>query len=188
VNERTDVPPNRNARTEREPLDRPGESLGRKHFSDAVDLAHAATLLEWAGQPARICDVAKTIDIASDSIVQATAEYLDAKFAKERKITAAQISALEKKVDASDARSTLIKAENVNLRTEVGKLTSAIRAFDRTLSLDRARRGERRPKLPAAAKTTKTKPNGAKPPDGATLPDFIVKSAATPVQGKTVTQ
>jgi len=76
------------------------------HLPGAVDLAHAATLPEWAFQSARICDVAKTVDAGDAAFAEATVEFVGKKMGELRKIVDAQIGSVDRG-EGSDSSSML---------------------------------------------------------------------------------
>jgi peptidoglycan hydrolase CwlO-like protein len=122
-------------------------------MTDAVDLAHAATLEEWADKAPRIKDVVKTIDETTAAITQAMVEYVTKKVTGlERKITA---------LDAKVERIPTLELENANLHTEIAELKREIAAVDHKVEL----------RTPTKRATAKPKPNGGtKSRDAATLP------------------
>jgi septal ring factor EnvC (AmiA/AmiB activator) len=116
--------------------------FGRRHLPGSVDLAHAASLPEWASQPARIQDVAYSIDAASDAVIEATVEFVNKKL-DER---AAQTARLEKRFADLEKRLTLAELEAAALKSENARLERDIAALNQT---QRARRGPK-PAKPAA--------------------------------------
>ena len=76
----------------------------------AVDLAHAATLAEWATQPARIMDVTKTVNTAvnrlADFVVEAVAVG-DGELGREVDDLAAQIGDLSRRLERAELETQL---------------------------------------------------------------------------------
>jgi hypothetical protein len=122
---------------------------------DAVDLAYSASLPEFAGQPGRIMDVAKSIDVALDAVTQAMCEVVNQEMGSQQARVDAAIAGLVHRME-------LIERDTQGLRREVALLTRC---------LDRDRTAHK-----AAAKR-KPKANGK--PD-ASLPDFILKPTVPP--------
>lgn len=116
----------------------------------AVDLAHAATLAEWATQPARIMDVTKTVNTAvnrlADFVVEAVAVG-DGELGREVDDLAAQIGDLSRRLERAEL-------ENATLRREMELIAQCV--------------GSRAPKVAAAR--SKAKPKSS---DAGGLPDFV---------------
>jgi hypothetical protein len=136
---------------------------GRTHLPGAVDLFSLGANAEWGPQAARIMDVAETVDVASAAICQVFVEEMDA----QRKIAAAEIAAL-------DRRLALVELDNQALRAANDALKREVTLLGQCLDHDRALLARKAAPRSAAAKS-KPKANGAKPPDGATLPGFVTK-------------
>jgi hypothetical protein len=132
------------ARIAPEPKPKPLPS--RTYLPGSVDLAHAASLPEWAAQPARIMDVAFTVDAASDAVIEAAVEFVNKKLA-------AQTARLENRFTDLSSRSALIELDCANLRATNAELRRDIAVLNARLDVDQAQRAQRRPKpVKAAAK------------------------------------
>jgi septal ring factor EnvC (AmiA/AmiB activator) len=118
-------------------LKRGGGFVQRQHSPGAVDLAYSATLPEWQFQAARICDVAKTINIAVTDLAEAIAQHL----AKQRKTTDAQTAALEKRVTTAESEHAVLVAENASLKRDLVELRAEIGDLADQIKRDRATRG-----------------------------------------------
>jgi len=86
---------------------KPKRAFARTYVPGAVDLGHAAGLKEWGYQAARVCDVAKSIDVAVDAVLGTTCQLFDEERAvireafRRRKVeTKAAMDALENRVGA----------------------------------------------------------------------------------------
>jgi hypothetical protein len=136
-----------------------GLVFGRRHFPGSVDLAHAATLPEWAGQGARIMDVARTVDAASAALCEAMAEFMGKKLGRERKLTNGQIADVEKQLDDLRKRVSAAESESLDLRSLTaelrGELADAVHEIEKLRALRGNSDGRQ---LPSSITTPKTRP------------------------------
>jgi hypothetical protein len=107
----------------------------RPYLPEAVDLGRgAANSVEWGTQPGRICDIVKTIDLATESLTAALVEFVGEKMEDQRRRVDELLAGVENKIAVANARSVRIELETVELRAEIADLTGRIER-------DRASRG-----------------------------------------------
>ena len=125
---------------------------------DAVDLAYAASLPQFAEQPARVMDVAKSIDAGLDALAAAmstvTNDHISQAIASQRASTDVQIASLVHRLEFVEVEVAGLRAANEGLQREV-------------MLLERLNRD------PAARKAAAKRKPKAKSSDAVGLPAFV---------------
>lgn len=131
---------------------------GHRYLDGAVNLLRFRRDPHWGVQPARIADVARTIDCAIDSFAELAAEAIatgDGELGREVDDVTAKVADLTRRLERVEAANAALAERNAGLTREVELMQR----------LDRDRRAS------AAAKPRKPKPKSS---DAVGLPAFVM--------------